>query len=57
MILMLMLKKIVLNIFFPIFSVRLMNEFTNMPVPPKPRQGEWKQGLLIPLHIGSYEVR
>lgn len=57
MTLMLTLKKSVLNIFSPMFSVRLMNEFTNMPVPPKPRQGEWKQGLLIPLPMGNYEVR
>ena len=57
MTLMMMLKKSILNIFSPMFSVRLMNEVTNMPVPPKPRQGEWKQGLLIPLHMGNYEVR
>lgn len=50
-----MLEESVLNI-FPLFG-RLMNEFTNMPVPPKPRQGKWKQGFLIPLHMGSYEVR
>lgn len=29
--------------FSPASSVRLMNEFTNMPVPPKPRQGESRQ--------------
>jgi hypothetical protein len=37
------------------FSVRLMNEFTNMPVPPKPRQGEsYREVREVSLNTGDY---